>query len=428
MTNESLISQLASIDRLKNAWGLLNKENEDSYGFSGKTIKDFSQDLDSNLTKLSEVLLDGSFRFSPTRAAIIKKDNGEYRPLQIPEVKDRVVLKALAILLEEQLDTLLSKSEGVSFAYQQGKGVREAILQMKANYLQGGKVILKADIVNFFEEVKKDKLLNELIYPNLRDKTINKLIADSMSQKLKLKRLNRKHWGLFKNAGKGIPQGNPLSPLLSNIYLSKFDIQLKEAGYSLIRYADDFIVIFSSEEEAKEGYEKLVALLRDQFSLKIHALGDKNEKTKIVHPAKNEFSFLSVKFDGENVYPGHETVGYLKHIVREIVKKGQLNSQLFASIYDAIEKWIAIYSYLDIERYFDEIDSFVKNLLIKKFGKKRYKITTCSKLAHRRRAKQYDKNKKSFWRNPDLTGLLPNFIRHRFVRNPEPIEASLEAS
>lgn len=423
MEKESLISQLASIDGLKNAWGLLNKENEDSYGLSGKTIKDFSQDLDSNLTKLSVELLDGSFRFSPTRAAVIKKDNGEYRPLQIPEVKDRVVLKALAIVLEEQLETILSKSEGVSFAYQQGKGVREAILQMKSKYLQGGKVILKADIVNFFEEVKKDKLLNELIFPNLRDKTINNLISDAMSQKLKLK-LNRKYWKIFKNAGKGIPQGNPLSPLLSNVYLAEFDAKLSEAGYSLIRYADDFIVIFRSEEEAKAGYEKIAALLHDRFSLKIHSLDDKNEKTKIVNPAESDFTYLSVKFDGKNAYPSHGTVGYLKHIVRGVIKNEQLNSSLFASIYEAIERWIAIYSYLDIERYFDEIDSFVRDRLTKKFGKKKYKITTCSELAHRRRAKQYDKSKESFWRNPNLTSLLPNFIRHRFERNRTQIEAS----
>lgn len=256
MTDSSLIAQLALIPHLNKAWNLLNKENELSYGFSGSTIGDFAQELDSNIAEISKRLLDKTFRFSPTRAAIIKKDNGKYRPLQIPEVRDRVVQKAMAILLEEQLNGILSKSDGVSFAYQQGKGVRDAALRMKSEYLKGGMVILKADIINFFDEVQKDKLLKEIIFPSLTDDSINKLIDESLSQKLKGLKSLKKHRALFQNAGKGIPQGNPLSPLLSNIYLSRFDAQLKDDGYSLIRYADDFIVVFGSDEEAREGYEK----------------------------------------------------------------------------------------------------------------------------------------------------------------------------
>ncbi len=414
LTETSLLTRLASLESLNNAWSQLNKENEDSYGWTGTTIKDFSQDLEANLNKISNDLNQKTFKFSPTRAAIIKKENGKYRPLQIPEIKDRVVLKAMAILLEEQLAGILSKSEGVSFAYQSGKGVRDAILKMKSSYQSGEKVILKADIINFFEEVQKDKLLSDLIHPNLKDSSINKLIDESMSQKLKKTRgIDMKHKELFKNAGKGIPQGNPLSPLLSNVYLSRFDLQLKELGYSLVRYADDFIVIFRSEEDAIAGYEKIFTILRDEFSLLIHPLGDKNGKTTITNPSENEFSFLSIRFDGNNIYPGRETVGYLKHKVKQLIKEGSANSHLLKSIYRAIEKWIAIYSYLDIERYFDEIDDFLKAELKKKFEKKNYWIKKCRTLAHRTRTRQYDKGTKSFWRNPTLAKLLPQFMRRK---------------
>ncbi len=411
MTDLSLLAQLASTTNLNRAWNLLNKENEASYGFSGTTIKEFAEDLDASLVEISKLLSEGTFRFGPTRAAIIKKDNGKYRPLQIPEIKDRVVLKAMATLLEEQLNGILSKSDGVSFAYQQGKGVREAVLQMKSEYSKRGRVILKADIINFFEEVQKDKLLKEIIFPNLADDSLHKLITESMSQKLKgLKFLNRRHKILFQNAGKGIPQGNPLSPLLSNIYLSKFDVQLKAGGYSLIRYADDFIVIFSSIEEAKEGYESIAKLLREEFGLAIHPLGDKNAKAEIVNPTEIEFSYLSIKFNGRDIYPGRETVGRLKTLIKQDLKKTQLNAELFTSIYQTIEKWIAIYSYLDIERYFDEIDAFVKVELTKRFGQKSYHPKKCKTLAQRRRTKQYQSSTKSFWRNPKLKALLPKFF------------------
>jgi RNA-directed DNA polymerase len=412
LTNTTLIDQLSSIEGLRNAWTLLKKENEDSFGISGTTIKKFSQELESNLSKISTELKKETFRFSPTRAAVIKKGNGKHRPLQIPEIKDRVVLKAMAILLEKELSGLLLNSEDVSFAYQQGRGVREAVLMMKARYLTNGKFILKADIINFFEEIQKNKLLYDLVYPNLKDKSINKLIADSMSQKLKgLSHFHKKHRQLFKNAGKGVPQGNPLSPLFSNIYLSKFDLQIKNLGYSLIRYADDFVVIFESEEEAKAGYQKIFELLQNEFALTIHPLGDENEKTTITNPSNKEFSFLSIRFDGKELYPGKETVGYLKAVIKKQLHNSNLDDPLFKDVYLAIEKWIALYSYLDIERYFDDIDNFLINQLSKKFGKKNYKPTKCKTLAQKRRTKQYNKNFKSLWRKADLISLLPKFIR-----------------
>lgn len=410
---QSLLFELASKEVLNDAWLLLNKDNQDSKGWSGTTIKDFSQNLESNIDSLSGLLKANRFHFSATRAAIIKKDNGNYRPLQIPEIKDRVVLKAMSILLERELRHVLSQSEGISFAYQQGKGVREAVLKMKSSYLQEGKVILKADIINFFEEVKKEKLLNDILYPNLRDDSMNKLIIESMSQKLEgLKRIKgQKH--LFKNVGLGIPQGNPLSPLLSNIYLSSFDLYCKEKNYSLIRYADDFIVICNSEEEANKGYEDISNFLDEQFSLKIHALNLKNGKTEIINPQEKEFSFLSIKFDGQNIYPGKETIGVLKQRIRRIVKKGELNRALFNDIYEVMEKWIALYSYTDIERYFEKIDSFLINELSNKFQRKDYNYITskCKYLAQKVRNKQHNKSTKSFWRKVDLISVLPKFVR-----------------
>lgn len=130
----------------------------------------------------------------------------------------------------------------------------------------------------------------------------------------------------------------------------------------------------------------------------------------------HEFSYLSIKFNGRDIYPGRETVGRLKSQIKLEIRKGDLNSQLFASIYQTIEKWIAIYSYSDIERYFDEIDRFVQAELTKRFGRKKYHPKKCKTLAQKRRSKQYHSSTKSFWRNPDLASLLPKFIRKTFIR------------
>lgn len=411
----SLLSQLSSKDTLYNAWYLLKKENENSFGLSGLTIKEFNNNLGANIHNIGRHLKNDTYRFSPTRAAVIKKDNGNYRPLQIPEIQDRVVLKAMAILLEDQLSESLIESEGISFAYQKGKGVREAVLKMKSSYLEKGGVILKADIINFFEEVLKDKLLDEQIFLNLKDDTLNRLIRESLSQKLGgVYKLGKQHKDLFKNAGKGIPQGNPLSPLLSNVYLSRFDAFVKRSGYSLIRYADDFVVVFNSKEEADKGYFEIYNFLKENFSLEIHSLESKNGKTDIINPLENELTFLSIKFDGTNIYPGKETVGLLKNRIKKTIKGAKLNDQLLKELYALIKKWIAIYSYLDIERYFDHIDNYLKVQLHREF-KRSVRTIKCSKLARNVRVKQHDKSKKSFWRNPQFTNLLPNFIRRKKI-------------
>lgn len=124
-----------------------------------------------------------------------------------------------------------------------------------------------------------------------------------------------------------------------------------------------------------------------------------------------------MKFDGNNIYPSRETVGFLKSKIRDFIKKGELNSDLFDNIYGEIKKWIALYSYSDIERYFDYIDSTLITQLGKKFGKKSYMTTKCKKLAQNVRNKQYDKGPKSFWRSEELIKLLPKFFRSRFKKS-----------
>lgn len=396
----TLLEELSNKDFLFDAWKQLNKENEYSHGLSGTSIKDFKQNLVENIFVIKHFLDKGKYEFSKNRAAVLKKDNGKYRPLQIPEIRDRVVLKALAILLEDNLSELLNESEGISFAYQKGKGVQQAVLKMKSIFDDGKNVILKADIVNFFEEVNKDSLINNIIFPNLRDDSINFLISASLNQKLGgLNRLKKEHRAYFKNVGKGIPQGNPLSPLLSNIYLADFDRFMKNQGNSMVRYADDFIVLFDSIENAHIGYNQIKKYLNNELSLDIHELGTEySDKTIIVNPVQKKLSFLSIRFDGESLRPPSNSIPILKSKIAREVKLGNLDQETFNSIYQLINNWIARYSYLDIERYFDSIDEHLKLILKKKFNRNNIKTTKCWEIKTRYFNEKGKKKKKPFWR------------------------------
>ncbi|MDE3741175.1 reverse transcriptase domain-containing protein [Maribacter polysaccharolyticus] len=408
----TLLEELSNKDFLFEAWNQLKKENEDSHGLSGLTIKEFQENLTTNIFNIRRFLKKGSYNFSPNRAAVIKKENGKYRPLQIPEIRDRVVLKALAILLEENLKELLKDSEGISYAYQKGKGVKQAVLQMKSVFDQGKQIILKADIVNFFEEVDKDSLLKNKIFPNLKDKTINFLIINALNQKLGgLKRLGKKHKELFKNAGKGIPQGNPLSPLLSNVYLADFDSYMKNENHPMVRYADDFIVLFDNLENAEDGYNHISEYLTNELGLEIHELDEKDMgKTTIVNPFNQTLSFLSIRFDGKKLLPPRNSIPYLKSKIAKEVKRGELNEDTFNSVYTIITNWIALYSYLEIDIYFDAIDNYFVTVLKKKFGYEKIKTTNCKKLKARYFKERSKKNKAPFWKK-----ILPSFSNSKSI-------------
>jgi len=396
----TLLKQLSNPDFLFEAWNQLKKDNENSHGLSGLTIKDFQENLNDNIFTIKRFLEKGSYKFSPNRAAVIKKDNGNYRPLQIPEIRDRVVLKALAILLEEKLKDLLVNSEGISFAYQKGKGVKHAILRMKEIFDEGNPIILKADIVNFFEEVDKDILLKKKVFPNLKDNTINFLIEDALSQKLGgIKRLNKKHRESFKNAGIGIPQGNPLSPLLSNIYLADFDKFMRDQNKSIVRYADDFIVLFGTKDEALTGYNQISEYLIHNLGLKIHELEGKNsDKTSILDLSKETITFLSIRFNGKSLLPPSNSVHYLKSRISKIIKNGKLDEDTFIAVYNLITKWISLYSYLDIDRYFESIDDYLLSTLKKKYGARKFNTTKCEKLKSRYLKERLKKKKTPFWK------------------------------
>lgn len=413
-----LIREIAETSQIQLAWDKLNKSNPLSYGLSGQTILDFGNNLNTNLASISRSLKNNSFKFSKTRAAVIPKNNSkkgksDFRPLQIPEIKDRVVMKSIAISLENELNNVLLKGKKVSFAYQKGLGVKDAVIKLKGSFTGNGMVILKADIVNFFNAIDRDALLKEMVYPNLRDDSINKLISSALSQNVggldKLKKI--RHAELFENTNVGIPQGNPISPLLSNVYLSTFDEFMKNENYNLIRYADDFLVTCSSKKEAYKVYNIVVKFLNEELDLHIHSINSSGKKTRIVNPLTDEFSFLSIAFDGKELYPVRKKVTSLKKKIKYLLWKKKQDKNICEIIIKAIDYWVSRYAYTNIELYFDELDEFLDKQLCKalkaqervaskndkviltKKEKEDFGISTLSEVANKRRNLQKAKAK-----------------------------------
>ena len=377
---KTLLQKISSKKILFEAWGKLNKANKSSYGIDNVSIEDFSANLDDKIYSISKKLRASKYKFSQNRAVLIPKSNGKFRPLQVPTISDRLVLISIAIELEDQFFKTIDKSAGLSFAYQKELGVKNAIEKIKEHYDGGNNVVLEADLINFFGEVSKDKLLRTQIFPNLPDDSLNDLITSALNQEIggldKIKQHEKKY---FEGLNTGIPQGNPLSPLLSNIYLSPFDLYLKAKGHLLVRYADDFVIMCKSEAECKTAYKDSLDILT-KLDLKIHPLED-SDKTKIVDLSKSTFNFLSITFDGKSFYPSIENVERLKSKIRDICN-GKIDYNvltLLKKVSNVFDGWVSAFYYTEVERYSKEVDYYINRQLFLALRKFDWKFTPSTK-------------------------------------------------
>lgn len=370
---KTILEKISSIESLKTAWEKLNKYNKSSQGLSKETIRDFDKNVNERILAISASLLKGTYSFRPTRGVLIPKTNGKFRPLQIPEISDRLVLKSIAIELEEIFKSVIDKSDGYSFAYQKKLGIKDATLKIVEHYQNGYVYSLEADLINFFGTVNKEKLLNNDIFPNLPDNSINGLLIKALNQKVGgLEEFNTIQKSYFENIDQGIPQGNPLSPLFSNIYLSPFDTCLINKNYKLVRYADDFVILCKTKKECENAYTDCCEILKS-IELDIHSL-EEGKKTKILKIENDFLTFLSVTFNGKETYPSAENFERLKSKIREICN-GKISYSvltLLKKLVNVQDGWISAFIFTDLHRYSEELDFFINRQLFLALNSNRY--------------------------------------------------------
>ena len=365
---KSLLGKTATRRNLEEAWHEISRFAWDtSHGISDETIKDFRSNLKENLKIIRELLLSGKYKFGKLRAATRRKKSGKKRPLKIADIRDRVVQRAIARILEKYLNDKFQLNNLASFAYLKRKGVQTAIQQMLKYHQDGCNIILESDIENFFDTVNVDDLLNKIIYPNLRDDTLNLLIKEAFEMEIgNRESLSKEDKELFPEGSVGLPQGGYLSPLFSNIYLSGFDQTMLNKGFLLIRYADDFVVMCKSFDEAERAHELAKKVLEGELGLTIHERNDKDKKakTRVIELGKQKIRFLGVQFDGKRILPDPEKKLELSHKLTTIRNDAKTIIDLLISTRNLLEGWIAAYSYTDLsDSYMNLIDNEVDKIL-----------------------------------------------------------------
>ncbi|MGA2902343.1 MAG: reverse transcriptase domain-containing protein [Candidatus Korobacteraceae bacterium] len=344
---------------LRKAWREISKRNMLSRGVDNVTIKAFKSRLDENLAEISVDLRAGKYVFNKLRAHANKKPGSKKeRPLQIATVRDRVVMKAIALFIEPAFQEFNLEC---SFAFIKGRGVTPAINRIRELLAQGNKFYFEADIINFFGEVDK-QVLWEMFSKRVRQRSLLPLLRQCFNLELEnLQSYETEFQELFLGADSGIPQGGVLSPMLANFYLYEFDRRMLRYGFNLVRYADDFVVMCESADRAGQAH----SLSRDTLgtlNLRIHELNTPDSKSRIGNFSKDGLMFLGVRFEGQEIFPASKAVKRLKAKVEEVVKPNS-GISLFKTLQkltNLINGWGKHYKSMRVLDMYRELDEFIK--------------------------------------------------------------------
>ncbi len=233
------------------------RQNAGSAGGDGVTIDAFAAHAGERIAALSAALRDGSYSPGPLRVAFVDKAGGGSRKLTIPSVRDRVAQSSVAQILTPLLD---AEMEDASFGYRPGRGVADAVKRVEILRRQGFIWTVDADIDDFFDTIPIDALLARFSQ-SVSDSPLTDLLALWLEQAAE--------------RGRGIAQGSPLSPLLSNLYLDVLDETLSRDDLRIVRYADDFLLLAKDRPTADSGFARVEKLLV------VHGLRLDPEKTRI---------------------------------------------------------------------------------------------------------------------------------------------------
>ena len=250
------------------------KRNRGAAGIDKVSIQMYQNNLEANLHALMRELKRGTFQPLPLRRVFIPKNETEFRPLGIPAVKDRVAQEVIRRLLSPIFEPSFHDS---SYGFRPGRNCHQAIEEAIRLHDEGFLHVLDADIKGFFDNLSHTVIM-QAVAAKVADGNILRLIQRFLKSGVM-------ESGVFKPTTVGTPQGGVISPLLANIVLDHLDWQLEQAGFRHVRYADDFIVLCRSKQQAEEALA-WVAQVLDGLGLQLSP-----EKTRMTTYGKG-YSFL----------------------------------------------------------------------------------------------------------------------------------------
>ena len=267
-----LIEKILSDENLKEAIKRV-KSNKGASGIDKMTVDEIDSYFNIHKDEIISSIMNKKYKPQPVKRVYIPKSNGKLRPLGIPIVIDRVIQQAIAQELSLIYEPYFSNN---SYGFRPNRDCHKAIERALSLINGGYEWIIDLDIEKFFDTVNHDKLIS-ILRERVFDSCTLHLIRSFL-------RAGIMEDGLVKSSIIGMPQGGPLSPILSNIYLDKLDKELESRGLNFVRYADDTDIFVKSEMSANRVMVSIIKFIEKKLFLKVNAT-----KTKVVRPTNSEF-------------------------------------------------------------------------------------------------------------------------------------------
>ena len=264
LMSDRMLEYILTPDNLNRAYRQV-KANKGSGGIDKMDVEHLLPYLRSHKVEIVESLLDGKFRPNPVRRVEIPKDGGKMRQLGIPTVVDRVIQQAIAQVLGLVYEPKFSDG---SYGFRPGRSAHQALRRAQEIINDGYKYCIDLDLEKFFDTVNQSKLV-QLLSDTIKDGRVVSLIHKYLRAGVMIGHK-------FEETEQGVPQGGPLSPLLSNIMLNELDRELERRGLPFVRYADDCVIFCRSPRAAERVCESISRYIEKKLFLKVN-----REKTHV---------------------------------------------------------------------------------------------------------------------------------------------------
>jgi RNA-directed DNA polymerase len=336
-------------------------KNDGSAGIDHQSVQWVAGQREAQVGRLERELRERSYQpLAVKRVWIEKPGSQEMRPLGVPAVRDRIVQGALRQVIEPVFERDFAPQ---SYGFRPGRGCKQALRRVDELLKGGYHWVLDADLKSYFDTIPHDRLL-ELVGEKIADGRVLELIN------LFLKAGVMETMNGWTPSERGTPQGAVVSPLLSNIYLDPLDWLMASGGFEMVRFADDFVILCRSQEEAQRAMEQVGGWVT-RSGLTLHP-----EKTRIVDASqKGGFDFLGYHFERGMKWPRKKSMDRLKDTIREKTRRNNGTSlkAICADLNQTLKGWFEYFKHSK-SLAFESVDGYVRrrirSILRKREGRK----------------------------------------------------------
>lgn len=325
------------------------RRNDGSAGVDGQSVGAFEAHEQKELAKLSAELKAGTYRpLAARRVYIPKPGSEEKRPLAIPAVRDRVVQGALKAVIEPILENEFASQ---SYGFRPGRSCKDALRRVQQLLKEGYTHVVDADLQSYFDTIPHERLMDRV-----REHIADGRVLDLLESFLKAGVMEEmKQW----TPESGTPQGGVISPLLANLYLNALDQLMEQAGWQMVRYADDFVILCRSAKEALEALEAVQKWVTAE-GLTLHP-----QKTRVVDLKEpGGFDFLGYHFERGQKWPRRKSIEKLRARIRELTPRlsGESLGHTIQQLNTVLRGWFGYFKYSNGPT-FPAIDGYVRGRL-----------------------------------------------------------------